>query len=271
MSADGAATILGSLAVGESVLPPEGQQRLLRQIFDFWVNPEVERRRTAGTLSSGFTLLGAQVIMNIGEPIVIRLNDEVRAAFQVIANTDVAKGEQFHWDQVKQITDFRLTDEDPNAGHFTICWTGKGWLIFFDCRYNAAKAGELLKAADEFIVAAGHAREQGHARAFLENLFAAAELTAKARLILLPDEKILKAKTHGAIASRINLESRFGNVDRNFVDVLNDLGRRRGQGRYVEGAVALGDGQMESMLATVLAMLETSKANAPRRFSSSDT
>jgi hypothetical protein len=270
MGSEEATSLLGSSAVDESLLPPDGQQRLLHRIFEFWANPEIERRRIAGTLPPGFALVSAQVIMNIGQPTVVRLNEEVQGGFHAIPNADVVGGEQFYWDQVQEIRDFQLTGADPNAGHFTIFWTGKGWLIFFDCRYNASKVGELLKAADEFLATAAFARERAHNRAFLENLFAAAELTAKARLILLPDEKILKSKKHAAIASRINLEARYGNVDKTFVAVLNDLGRRRGEGRYVEGGVALKDGQMVAMLATVGTMLEASKTNVPKRFALSE-
>jgi hypothetical protein len=267
MGSDDAAA--ASESSGANELPVEGQQRLLRQIFEFWVNPEIERRRNAGALPPGFALLSAQVILNIGEPTLVRLNEEVRAGMQVIPNTDVVKGSAVYWDQIKEIKDFQLTDDDPNAGHFTIFWNGKGWLIVFDCRYNAARVGELLKAADEFLAAATYAREHAHGRAFLENLFAAAELTAKARLVQSHDEAVLDS--HKAIHSKINLYGRLGNVDREFVAILNQLGARRGKARYVEGAVGLGDGQMEAMLATVRAVLQTSKDRAPRRFSFPET
>jgi hypothetical protein len=69
----------GSGAVDESLLPPEGQQRLLHRTFEFWVNPEVGRRREAGFPDC------AQVIMNIGERSVVRLNDEAMGGFHAVA------------------------------------------------------------------------------------------------------------------------------------------------------------------------------------------
>ncbi len=57
----------------------------------------------------------------------------------------------------------------------------------------------------------------------MDNLFAATELTAKARLLMEPDDRLLGARSDGFIASKANLHSHLGNVDRDFVALLNEL------------------------------------------------
>jgi len=43
----------------------------VKQVFDLWVNPEVERRRQVGVLPTTFQLPAAQVVMNLGQPHVV--------------------------------------------------------------------------------------------------------------------------------------------------------------------------------------------------------
>ena len=255
----------------DPLLDQEGCQRFLQQVFDLWVNPEIERRRQAGTLPPSFQLESAQVIMNVGEPTLVRLNIEVRAVMRVVPAVPVKesdKGNPIYWDQISSIEEIQLLDLDPNAGHVTMLKAPKGWAISFDFRYNAQRVQELLQTAEEFLDSAEHAGTQNHPRVFMENLFAAAELTAKARLMMEPDEQLLKAKSHKLIGQKINLEGHLGNVDRDFVRLLNQLTRERGTARYVEGKVDLETNQMASMAGVVRSCLGTVKSSAPVRYSS---
>ena len=54
-------------------------QRTLHETFRLWIDPEIERRKAEGALPRGFQLQAAQVILNVGEPTTVRLNEEVRA------------------------------------------------------------------------------------------------------------------------------------------------------------------------------------------------
>ncbi|AKU95762.1 hypothetical protein AKJ09_02426 [Labilithrix luteola] len=251
---------------------PEWGQTFLQQVFDLWVTPEIERRKNAGTLPGDFDLRGAQVIMNVGEPNIVRLNDEVRAVMITKlkgGSVGLQNGDPVYWDQIEGIDEIHLTDQDPNAGHVTILRVGSGWAINFDFRYNASRVRELLDAANEFFEAAESARFKNHQRAFMENLFAATELTAHARLMFEPDERILGSKKHSFIAAKINHHGHMGNVDRAFVALLNDLIRQRGTARYVAGRVDLDPSRMEEMASVVKCNLESLKSGAPKRYPSS--
>src|SRR5258708_4270399 len=97
------------------------KEMVVRQALDLWINPEIERRREAGTLPEGFALSGAQVIFGAGDgPPEVRLNEEVKAAFLVKAKREVTEGEELTADDIASYEDILLTEDDPNAGHLTI-------------------------------------------------------------------------------------------------------------------------------------------------------
>jgi len=201
----------------------------------------------------------------------MRLNDEVQAVMWVSvhdkAKAEMVPGKPLYWDQIENIADIQLTNQDPNAGHVTLVGAPDGrWLVVFDFRYNAERVREVVAAAEEFLETAAFAAKEAYSRAFAENLFAAAELTARARLLLMPEPEMLTAKSHRFIAQKINMHARFGNVDRSFVKMHNELGASRGDARYVQGAVMFKPGEMNEMLSVVRSVLNVVKAETPKRF-----
>lgn len=251
-------------------LQADANQRTIDDVFRLYISPEVERRQAAGLVPKPYNLQSAQVVLNVGKPAEVRLNDEVKA-IAVCEVTDEARatmvrGKPVMWDEIKAIADVRLTDADPNAAHITLLVApGRGFGLFFDFRYNAARVAETINAAEQFFAAASFSASQGHGRAFAENLFAASELTAKALLLTLPFEDILTSKKHTAVASKLNQFSRQPqNVDRAFVDLYNDLGRMRSDARYVAGAVSWTADEMQVKGAAVRMTLDQVKARAPR-------
>jgi hypothetical protein len=250
----------------------EANRRTVQDVFRLWIEPEVERRRAAGLLTTPFHLAKAQVVLNVDRPIEVRLNDEVKAIMLVDVEDEVKKtmqrGQPIAWDVIRTITDVKLTDEDPNAAHITmIAVPSRGWGMFFDFRYNAARVAETSGAAEQFLASAEFSASQGHGRAFAENLFAATELTAKAMLLMLPFPELVTSKTHGVVASKLNQFGRHPqNVDRAFVDLHNELGRMRRDARYVAGVVPWTPDEMRLKAEVARAALERVPATAPSRF-----
>lgn len=241
-------------------------QATLNHAFELWINPEIERRRAAGTLPDNFVLHGAQIIMNVGESNEVRLNAEVKAVLSGTCNRPIENGEWVGWDDFSDIRNVMLLeDHDPNAGHVTIIRVRDRWLLAFDFNYNAANVKAHLDGADEFLAVAAHAHTKKFVRPFAENLFAAAELTAKAQLMLRPDSRVLEVKSHGYVASQINLTAHHGNADREFVKALNLLGRLRGRSRYIEGEVDLDENQMATMFQAVSRTLKAVRGRVPER------
>jgi HEPN domain-containing protein len=241
-------------------------ERVVEQAYEFWIGPEIERRREAGELPEDFALHGAQVIFGVDEELPeVRLNGEVKAVAQVTAARAIEKGEQVTENDIAGFKDILLTDDDPNEGHITIVAHKAGWAVAFDFRRNAARIAEHGKVARQFLEAAGWAREQGYSRVFVDNLFSATELMAKGMLIWQPDRSLLNSKTHRLIKVRFNLEGKHDNVDGRFVDLLNLLGKIRKPARYLARDFELSETETDKMIAVAEEMHKVLVARSPRR------
>ena len=259
-------------ALSAETLQQEANRRTVDDVFRLWINPEVERRREAGLLTTPYPLEKAQIVLHLDRPAEVRLNGEVKAVMLVKvhdrAKSDVGPGKPVHWDQIEGVADVRLTGQDPNAAHITLLSVpGKGFGLFFDFRYNGARVSEHLEAAEEFFASAVAASALGHRRSFAENLFAATELTAKAMLLLSPSSPdLLKSKKHSAVASKLNQLGRYSqNVDRAFVDLHNELERARPKARYVAGSLEWTADEMASHAKIVRSTMDRVRASAPKR------
>jgi len=247
------------------------KEAVIQQAMDFWINPEIERRREAGTLPEDFVLSAAQVILGDAEMPEVRLNEEVKAAILVEANRDVTVGEEITADDIAAYKDIILTEDDPNAGHITIVPRQGHWGLAFDFRRNAAHIGQHIERARQFLDTAAWARQEAKVSPFVDNLFSATELMAKGLLIWMPDEKLLKGKSHGRLHERFNYERKMDNVDARFAKLLNDLADLRRPARYLARDLTLSDEQMTEMLAVAEEMHAALEASRPLRAPSPST
>ena len=247
-------------------LPAELGERFLHQAWDLWVEPEIQRRRSEGRLPERFSPSKVQVIFNV-EPTTpqVRFDDEVRAVASVRVNRPVTVGEQVMSNDVAEVTDIALTNLDPNAGHLTMLYDGRQWVIRFDFRRNATLSTQTLDAALEFLGCAAYSLRKRYLRAFVDNLYSAAELLAKALLLMFADKAFMEAKKHTAVARRYNLWGKLGNTDPRYVTLLNRLAPLRGPARYLEKDLELTIEEATDMLATAKDMLESLRASVPRR------
>lgn len=132
---------------------------------------------------------------------------------------------------MQNFVSFDLDEEELDAGHFTLFWTGNGWIATFDFRAGRAKSAAMLKAAGEFLEVARLASTHSHTRPSVDNLFSACELVSKAHLIL-HRNSASQAKSHGPVQSAINAWRRLGNVNDAFVNLFNRVSNTRSPARY---------------------------------------
>jgi uncharacterized protein (UPF0332 family) len=166
---------------------------------------------------------------------------------------------------VEGIESLELTSADANAAHFTMVFVKNEWFIAFDFRYNAARVAEAVATAREFLDAATESFKRSQMRAFVDNLFSAVELLAKATLLLTPEKGILEGKRHGAIAAPYNRWGHMGNVDKRYVTLLNQLSKLRVPARYPPGGFTLAPDGAERMLTTAEEMYTSTAAGVPPR------
>lgn len=235
-------------------------KRLCEQVFSFWINPEIERRTKENRLPHGFKLLMAQIVMNVGQAPIVRLNGEIKATMVVRVTRDVTPDDNVYLSDFDAIEKISLTDSDPNAAHITMMLHKRRWVISFSFHYNSEKVKAHLEAAHEFLLVAHDCLLNKRFRSFYENLFAAVELTSKSWLLRMPLPTVLKSKNHKHIGNHINNHTRLGNVCENFSKLLNHLTDSRGTARYLDGEFRANEKTCEAMWKTAEQMHEFVRA-----------
>lgn len=215
----------------------EFEQRVFQQVMDIFIIPEIEKRRKEGTIKDGTLITKMQIIFNLDkEKNEIRLNDEVRVIVTGKATRNIQKGEAVYETDIDNIENIQLLEEDSNCGHITLLLFRKNWIIGFDSRYNKKKIKEHIQASKEFYETAINCLENNRLRAFYENAFASAELSAKSVLLSLPDKEILNdksPKSHGKIKGKLKRWADLGNIKMEFSTTLSQLSKLRDSARYV--------------------------------------
>jgi hypothetical protein len=215
--------------------------RVYSQAVDLWIAPEIERRALLGLLSKPFPLTAAQVIFPSPRTkidIQVRLNEEVQVKVLYRADRPVEKGELVSIDNPDSIGEVRLLDGDePDSGHLTMLLVGDRWVIHFDFRRDRQYARELLKRAREFYATATFCLSREWTGPAIENLLAAAELAAKAELLVSCYLNYKKPKDHGAVRGRYGQWVGLGNAPLAGNSALNKLSRMRPAARYCEGTL----------------------------------
>lgn len=202
-----------------------------KQLMEIYIAPAIERRQSTGELPRPLQLRAAQLICYADErPNVVRLNEEVQAIAKVKLREGKAKamGQVVFEDEVEGYETVALPEsEDPNCGHATMLLLNGRWFVVFDFRYNRGKASIVVERAREFMWLAEQARAREAWSSMTYVLFSAAESAARAQLLLVPNQKFERSKTHDTVQRTFNAWARLGNVDRGHSDALNRLARLR--------------------------------------------
>lgn len=236
-------------------------QRTFQHAMEIWFLPEIKKRQESGQIPNTFVLHAAQLITFPDErPKVIRLNEEVAITAKARIKPGVQKdiGAFLSMEEIEGLESWQLPDtEDPNCGHLTIINLGGSWCLAFDFRFNKAEARKHLDAAEEFLAAARFSLKEVLLRAAAENLFNAAELAAKAYILMTPVKSASTSERHGFIHSRFNVLGRFGNIAPDQKDAFNTLSSMRPSARYLRAEFVAGIEELTE-LATQVADLVTS-------------
>ncbi|SDR55805.1 hypothetical protein SAMN05519103_05201 [Rhizobiales bacterium GAS113] len=186
----------------EGLLGEDGIKRMLEQASKLWWEPEVERRKTAGTMPANFVFHAKQIVWKQDGAPTVRFNKEVRVEMQVRVNRAVQKGEVVLAGDFSEIAGFDLASEELDHAHFTEILINGRWLVSFNFLTGRAHCARLLSRASQFLEAAKFSMSQGASAPSVDNLFSASELAAKTHVILFRLANP-KSKTHGSIHSSI--------------------------------------------------------------------
>jgi hypothetical protein len=223
---------------------------LLRQAFELWINPEINRRQAEGKLTDGIDLFTAQIVFHIDLPVEIRLNHEVKAQAQMQLSRSFRPGDPITIGDVEEIVSVDLTDDDANSAHITLIRTGPEiWMVAFNAQYNRGRARALISIASEYIQLARYALSKGFYRGFVDTLFSAVELSAKARLILIPNPHTLLSRSHKYIVTQFNMiGGKLRNAPQPHVTLVNKLSAMRAPAKYSIEPFFIEPGEAEILL-----------------------
>lgn len=210
----------------------EIKNRVLQQVRDLWVLPEIEKRKKKGDIGDNFVLNKAQIVFSHDWDFPkIRLNEEVKAIVKSKVNRDVKAGETIYERDIDNIEDIQLTDQDPNCAHITLLLFKGNWNVSFDFRYNKDNAKEHLEAAKEFLDSVKDDFKNNRLRPLFEGSFACAELLTMA--LSMRFSKISTLGNHDARLDGIKKWAELGNVKNDFSKKLHKLSKLRYSARYL--------------------------------------
>jgi len=236
-------------------------KKAFQNFLDLFVTPEVQKRQEAGKLPKPLDFRAAQIIFYPdGRRPEIRINSEVLALAKMKLKEGVIKeiGEAVYENELDGFEKITLTNnDDPNCGHVTMLKINNEWFLAFDAIYDKQLSKQHLETAKQFIAATEFAFSQKHWSTFVDNLFSAAELIAKAILLgSWSGPKFRKDSSHRAVHSRFNKYTHLGNADPKFTEALNKLSKLRYPARYVEGELNLSKDEAQKYLDVVKKMYE---------------
>jgi len=233
-----------------------------------WAVPEIQQRKQDGRLPEEFSvehLQAVQVIFNPEEQPRVKLNEEVK--FQIVEDVAFGVTESGAVDpiDVQRSEKLELTEDDANAEHLPFIRRERIWHFTFGFQRNAQRIRDFIEAAREFLMCATWAHEQRYPRAFVDNLFSAVELLAKALLLVrAPDLDVVRSRRHGFSATRLHLARKEGRVSDAFVKLFDWLSNNRSQARYELPPFTLDRSDADSMLATANEALRSAAGWARR-------
>lgn len=230
------------------------------QYMELWFIPEIKKRQAAGTAESPFKFSAGQVIFRVGKDPIVRLNNEVRLIGGGVKYKDgieKKKGDPIYAHEVEEIGYMTLPDdEDPNCGHATLMSIMGTWTLSFNFIYNRGYSRSLLEKANQFLNVAKDAQSKGHFAPFIDNLFSASELAARAFILGEGNAQYTVKGSHQSTHRRFNLLGHIGMVDMKYTETFNKLFKLREPARYRPEEVKLEVMEQEIMIEHVKDLIE---------------
>lgn len=221
----------------------------LRELF---FDPEIKKRREDGSLPPEVGVWAVQAIMPESGGTTIRLNEEIKGLAIIKSSRVAAVGDSVAFHELDGLEGFELATTELDCGHVTGLQMASGrWFLAFNFLRGRARAKDIVDRAEQFLETAEFCIGRGLSGPAVDNLFSAAELLAKAYLIMHMSPAATR-RTHSSIASALNAEGRLRNVPADFVRLFNQLSNLRDSARYSAGSeVTVPDGAAQLITRTV--------------------
>lgn len=232
---------------------PEFGSVLLEQIFELWVEPELERRGLDLTRDE-IRKVVVELDPGAGGPIV-RINDEAVLVAKVRSTRAIAAGEELTEDDFDHVENLRPRGLGEDSGWICFAVLRGQQVIAFDFRYNRARAARLIERAREFLISACRDAEAAPAVA-CDTGFSAAELAVQAQMLL----QHQNTKAHWDRQRWIDTWTDNKNAPASHAAALRELHGYRAAGRYADRDLELPDGRLGELLDLARDMIDEADA-----------
>lgn len=243
-------------------------QKAFEHIWDLFLIPEINRRQERGEIKPPIIIKKAQILFfpDNRQP-EIRINEQtnIKAKIKLRDGVVLNVGDTVYEDAIENIEEITLPEnENKDCGHATLIKFKDKWFFEFDFIYNKALSNRHISNASQFIDAAEYSLMKNNISVFIDNLYSAAELLAKAFLLCFNPNVNLRSKgNHKAILTHYNLFAHLKNVKNEYADALNQLSKLRYPARYIEGEYSISKEKSIHLLNTIKEMFEETRKNVP--------
>jgi pterin-4a-carbinolamine dehydratase len=216
------------------MFPKEMEPReLYNHVLGLWVNPEIERRKTAGQIDEDFQMNLVQILFVSGHHPIIRFNQEIRG--KIIAKFGGQslefKGDQINSD-IQSIEKVSLDENEANCGYLVMIKNGDKCSIKFDGRINKKIAITKYNIGLEFLEASNLCKQNEFYYPAIDNLFSALELFVTSHLMVVSNHKYSVKQTHQWTQSKYFQFLSWGNHKPEFKRLYTDMYNLRDKTRY---------------------------------------
>jgi hypothetical protein len=235
--------------------PPDGTD-LFADVGERFIKPEVARRRADGRFGADERVYGYQVLLSLGEPPVVRLNDEVRGAVLAQVGRDMQVGDEAYLEDIERIAGFEPAPEDQGRPYIAAFAHRTGWVMCYDLSRRHPLADDHLALGCDFAASAHEAQAAGRLGVALDCAYSAAELLAKAELLSCSPtiEAALGARKHAGVSTPYSLWARLGNTPARFPALVHRFAELRPAARYLNSELAADAEQVAELLEQLAGM-----------------
>jgi len=229
-------------------------------ILNLWVIPEIQKRQDKYGLEKPFKLDSALLIFSVSETspkVLLNKESQLKARVKLAKDVSVNPGDALTVNDIEDIEELIVPQDDaPDSGYVAFLRFKDKWVLKFDLRYNKRLSNKHIRTANQFLEAAEFSLEKNNLIAFIDNLFSASELLAKAVLLTVPDRKLVNKATRRLIHFRFNEFTDLGNINPEHCKTFNRLANLRTKARYLKDDLSISKDDIKQLLNTVKEMRE---------------
>jgi len=231
-------------------MPPEATEPLIEQIFELWVEPELNRR---GMSIDPVDIRKVVVEFIPGRSVHVLVNDEADIVAEVRATRPIAAGEAITFADFDEIRAIRPFEVGPDSGWVCFAVIGQSRIVAFDFRRNRQRARKLLALATQFLETAKDSERSARLHPAIECAYAAAELAVVAQMMVVGHDE--PPRDHRERREWWSAWTKLGNAPQEHGRALADLAKRRAAARYGEGSLRIRTPHLRRLLDEVENMI----------------